>query len=113
MGVPGILNALARGAEVVWDPPERPRIRATGAVAAFLREDMEGTREVLRRAVAFRGQLKEHSPVPLFVLPEGKNADTGCISCGEETPGEQIRCPLCQAAAWIALGIVPLNSGEL
>jgi hypothetical protein len=108
-----LAEAISKGGWVDWKSKSKPRVLVPKGYGAQLKKENHEIREVMRRAVAFRGQLKEHSPVPLFVLPEGKNADTGCISCGEETPGEQIRCPLCQAAAWIALGIVPLNSGEL
>jgi len=112
MEVRGILAALSRGAEVIWEPPERPRIRTPEGVSDLLRQDMGATREVLRRAVIFRGQLEEFSPAPLLVLPEGVKSESGCISCGAEIPEVKIRCPLCQTAAWIALDLTPSNVEE-
>ena len=99
----GILSALEMGAVVVWDPVDRPRFRVPRGVGGLIREDLGAAREVLRRAMDFRQQLIERSPAPLLVLPGTEMSESGCLSCGEDIPPSEFRCPICQAAAWIAL----------
>lgn len=101
-----LVEALQRGGKAVWDPPDRPRL---AGVPTDLRErllgDRETLREVLRRAAAFRTQLEGRTVTPVLVLPGRPLGDTGCISCGTDTPS--IRCPECSLACWIALERTP------
>ncbi len=64
--------------------------------------------EMLRRATLFRAQISESGVAPFMHLPEaeGRELREGeCLSCGGPLPeGSRWRCPLCLAAALIALG---------
>jgi hypothetical protein len=106
-GVEALTKALSSGGEILWDPPDKPKIVAPKASIKQIRGDIQAVREVLRRAVLFRSQIDGDGPFKLFILPEGKDSDAGCISCAVDIPVENIRCPLCQTAAWIALDITP------
>jgi len=106
-GIEALTQALASGGEILWDPPDKPKIIAPKTSIKQIRGDIQVVREVLRRAVIFRSQIDGDGPFKLFILPEGKDSDAGCISCAVNIPVEDIRCPLCQAAACIALGITP------
>ncbi len=104
----GLLRALAKGAEVIWEPADKPRLRVPQGMGVSLQREMGDVREVLRRAISFKAQLSENGPVPFLVLPESDLSGDGCIFCGIQIPENKIRCPLCQAAAWIALELTPL-----
>ena len=68
-----------------------------------IQAEIEDVREVLQRAATFKKQMSGNGPFHLMILPESRNLNEGCISCGTVIPEFKIRCPLCQAAAWIAL----------
>jgi hypothetical protein len=105
-GLAVLVEALQRGSEAVWEPPDRPRL---GRVPADLRDalqaDREAVRRVLTRAAAFRAHLAGPGPAPVLVLPDRPAGAGGCISCG--LPAATIRCALCSLACWIALGRTP------
>jgi hypothetical protein len=105
-GLAVLVEALQRGSEAVWEPPDRPRL---GRVPADLRErlyaDREAVRQVMARAAAFRAHLTDPGPAPVLVLPDRGPEAGGCISCGTATP--TVRCSLCSLACWIALGLAP------
>jgi hypothetical protein len=106
-------EALNQGGMVVWEPPDRPRLRvARRWVEAIQRDEVE-IREVLRRAVLFRKQLEAAASgvvTPYFLLPECGEVRSGqCISCGEELPEPKnavrrprVRCLPCIAALYLA-----------
>ena len=109
MGLLALVEALQRGGRAVWEPPDRPRLVE---VPPDLREALLANRaalqEVLSRAAAFHRQLEGRTVTPVLTLPGRPPGDTGCISCGAETPA--IRCRLCSLACWIALGQPPPRS---
>jgi hypothetical protein len=102
-----LMKALSAGGEILWDTPNQPRIRAPKNKIQPIKSDTKGVREILRRAVEFRKQIKTSGPFPFFILPEGKEQDGGCLSCGTNVSKDKLRCPYCQAAAWIALDVTP------
>lgn len=114
MGLLALVEALQRGGKAVWDPPDRPRlVEVPPDLREALLADRAVLQEVLSRAGAFRRQLSGRSVAPVLTLPDRPLGDTGCISCGTDTP--RIRCRLCSLACWIALGSVPpmsLLSGD-
>ena len=111
-GVITLSRALMDGGQVIWEPADRPKLRVVSAYAEALRRDAEEVREVLRRAVAFRRQLKAWAAagralVPVLTLPEAPPPRLGaCISCGASIPNGWC-CAPCLAAVYVALGAVP------
>lgn len=105
-----LARALADGGRVVWDPPERPRLRVTPAWAVLLRNDTGAVRAVLERAVCFRHQIEasRYRPgLPCLILPHAPAPRHGaCISCGAPV-GHGWRCAPCLVAVYIALEAVP------
>ena len=80
-----------------------------GEILALLREPTGSSagEEVRRRAAIFRAQVSEPGPIPFFHLPEARGREVRegeCLSCAGPLPeGSRWRCPLCLAAAQIAL----------
>ncbi len=96
-----VVEALRRGARVVWDPP---RFRGPSPALALAKKAAETAREVLHRAEIFRAQAQERSPIPLLVLPDVAETPEGCLSCGAPIL-EGFRCRLCQLAVHLALDL--------
>ena len=100
-------EALARGARVIFDdPPRRPRLLVPKRMAARVQQDLPVVREVLRRAVLFRDQVRTSGPQPLLVVP-GHEGSEGCLSCGAALGRDHFRCPLCVLAVMLALNEMP------
>src|SRR5262249_16485758 len=90
----------------VWQPPDRPRlVQVPPDLRDALLAERDALREVLSRAATFYRQLEGRSVATVLTLPNRPPGDTGCISCGTDTPA--IRCPLCSLACWMAVGRVP------
>ena len=103
-GVLTLSRALIAGGTVLWEPPDRPRLRVLPIHAEALRSDARDIREILRRAVVFRAQIAswQGSVIPLLFLPEAPAPRSGaCISCGANS--SQWRCLCCLVAIFIAL----------
>jgi hypothetical protein len=66
-------------------------------------------KEILRRAVAFHHQIEDwtangHDTVPILALPGLSDGTPGsCVSCGAAETLGRVRCPMCIAAAHLAL----------
>jgi hypothetical protein len=114
MGAVTVLGTFARGLAdggVVQLDTTPPSVRMASRWLDLLRERPEhekaALREVLRRAVLFRRQLKvsAHGPIiPYLILPDVQSPGLGaCISCGVAIHGSW-RCPVCLMAVYIALG---------
>jgi len=103
-----VTEALRRGARVVFDPP---RFRGPAEAIALAQEAPEAAREILRRAVLFRAQLRTPGPVPILILPGAPDRPGGCLSCGIPV-ADRLRCCLCQIAAWLALDLIPPDGGD-
>ncbi len=58
MGLSILADALNKGGEVIWDPPEKPRLRVPKYLEGRIRQDIKTVRKVLERAVIFKKQLK-------------------------------------------------------
>jgi len=71
--------------------------------------DPEFKGAVKLRASIFRNQLEKYDLHPFLTLPGTLHSKNGCLSCGEPISSEngQFRCPLCQEAVLLALGITP------
>jgi hypothetical protein len=114
VGVLALSRALAAGGEVIWQPPERPRLRVGLEWAEAIRREAPEVREVLRRAAMFRRQIKAaegRAVLPLLMLPEAAEPHVGaCISCGAEIANAW-RCLACLVAVYVALGAVPPLTG--
>ena len=76
---------------------------AVSAPPPFLGTAVRG--EIEWRVAAMRPQLREHGPIPLLrARPDRTFARRdACVSCGE--PSGQARCPACNEAARIVLGM--------
>lgn len=102
-----LMEALARGGKVEWDGEGRPRLFVPQGMAPKLASERPFIREVLRRAAIFRAQLAAPGPIPFVHLPEARGREVRegeCLSCAGPLPeGSRWRCPLCLAAAQIAL----------
>lgn len=101
-GVSLLEQALADGGQVVWKEPNRPTLRLSKKWQMALSNELEGVREVLRRAALFRKQANGQGPLLILALPGAPIVAGGCISCGK--PNVDTRCPGCRLAAWIVLG---------
>lgn|SRR5574341_172032 len=101
-GVAVLTKALARGAYVVFDPPDKPKLIAPPSLHDAIKADRGTVKEILRRAAILHRQAQTPGPLPVLALPEHPGAD-GCISCGDPVDAEQFRCPLCSLAVKIAL----------
>lgn len=104
-GVAALAEVLARGGRVVWDAP-RPRLLMPPDLRERVLADRETVRELLRRAVIFRGQaerfIRDGRPLPVLALPEHRG-DRGCISCGAPAGPGPFRCAVCALAVGLAL----------
>ena len=109
-----LMDALARGAKVEWGPEGRPQLLVPQGMTQALARVKALIREVLRRATIFRAQISDSVVAPFMHLPEAEGLEPGkeeCLSCAGSLPeGCRQRCPTCQAASWIALGIKPPSS---
>ena len=109
-----LMEALCLGGRVVWEPEDRPTLRVPPEFSPTIRKNAEEVREILRRAVVFKEQAGVPGPVPFLYLPQAKETGPGCcFSCGESVPKDRIRCDLCQAAAWIALDMIPSDARDI
>ena len=100
--VSALARALAEGAAVAWDDPDRPRlVNVSAERSAELRCDPDAVRAVLRRAVAFRRAIPASGAVPLLRMTDAAEVPGACFSCGE--PSASWRCRPCLLAAYIAL----------
>ncbi len=107
MGTAVLRDALARGAKVVWDPLDRPRLLVPPGLHDSITAHREAVKEVLRRAAIFRAQARTPGPCPLLVLPDCPEGG-GCLSCGAGLPsGHRYRCALCALAVQLALQGIP------
>ena len=111
-GVLALTEALDRGARVVWDPPERPRLLVPRELRPRVEADRETVRAIMQRAAIFRAQaerfIRQGRGFPFLSLPEARGRDRGCLSCGAPVDeARHFRCPLCVVAVRIALDMAP------
>ena len=95
-------DALAKGGKVVWDPPTKPQLFVPKGMVVLIQQDIATVKEVMRRAVAFRGQAQTPGPIPLLILP-GHQGGEGCLSCGTPVERGHFRCEVCTLAVVLAL----------
>jgi hypothetical protein len=105
-GVAVLREVLTRGARVVFDPPDNPRLLAPPSLHERIKADRDTIKEILRRAAILRHQFQTPGPLPILVLPEHPGGD-GCLSCGDPMDAGHFRCPLCALAINIALEVTP------
>jgi hypothetical protein len=105
-----LARALANGGEILWDQPDRPRVRVPAPWVDAVRGEPEVLREVLRRAVEFRRQVAQAARgpiIPYLLLPSAPAPRLGaCISCGVAIPSGW-RCAICLLGVRIAIGVKP------
>ncbi len=65
VGAMTLSRALAAGGAVIWEPPDKPRLRVAPTFAESLRREADGVREVLRRAAVFKAQLDAEAGGPV------------------------------------------------
>ncbi len=115
VGAMTLSRALAAGGAVIWEPPDKPRLRVAPTFAESLRREADGVREVLRRAAVFKAQLDAEAGgpvVPYFLLPGAPPPGLGaCISCGAASRGW--RCLPCLVAVYVALEAIPALTAVL
>jgi len=107
-GVAILTDALSKGAEIVWEPADRPRLKVPRGMAILFQGEEETTREVLRRAAMFREYLNKPGYSLFFKIPGAKIREGFCSTCGAGPPlgRDAGRCQICNTAASIALGDV-------
>lgn len=117
VSVRALAEALAHGGQVLWDRPDRPRVRVPARWVDAVRGEPEVLREVLRRTIEFRRQLAKAAGgpiIPYLLLPSAPAPRLGtCISCGTAIPSGW-RCAICLLAVRIAIGAKPVvdDDGE-
>ncbi len=101
-GVAVLSDALGKGARVVFDGSDEPRLLAPQTLHDAILANRETVKEILRRAAIFRQQAHSPGPWPILTL-RGVGAD-GCISCGAQPASDRrYRCEVCALAVRLAL----------